>query len=189
MASLLLFWAARPYVCWLCPACARPKASPSSRREGLVRPGGCVFAGDFLRRRCPGGGDAAWTLIKWLWGRMSCWLVPYSCWSFLRLPQHSWLREVVGEGLTFSWLSPAWGWLKPPVRLSPFPIVVLGARWRCCPLSGVPHICLTVSQGVSSLFLSASPVSPGSWLCAGRGAQPGLGGTARPLLCSASHSG
>lgn len=59
-----------------------------------------MFAGDFLCRRCPGGASAAWTLIKWLRGRMSCWPVPDSP---RELPLPSWLREVVGEGLTFSW--------------------------------------------------------------------------------------
>lgn len=87
-------------------SCLREAEGFSWQPEGRAgQAQGCVFAGDFLRRRCPGGDDAAWTLIKWLWGRMSCWPVPYSRRSFLCRPQRSWLWEVVGEGLTFSWLS------------------------------------------------------------------------------------
>lgn len=102
----------------------------------------------------------------------------FSCGSFLCLPRRSWLREVVGEGLTFSWLSPARGVAEAPA--SPVshmgPLEVLPQT--CCPLCGVPHICLTVSWGVSRCSWKQVLFPWGSQLCAGRGAQPGLGGTA-----------
>lgn len=127
---------------------------------------------------------------------MSRWPVPYSCGSFLCLPRRSGLREAVGEGLTFSCLSPVPGVAEAPASptargCSPpaaQPVPHHGAGHRpegvpqtCCPLSEVPHICLAVP--------GSEPCFAGSWLCAGSGAQPGLGGTALPLQCSASHSG
>lgn len=94
-AFLLLFWAAQP--CLPAVSClVRLKASQQLvRRAGQAW--GCMFARDFLCRRCPGG---LCCLDDDQMAPGADEPVPD---SLRELPLPSWLREVVGEGLTSSW--------------------------------------------------------------------------------------
>jgi len=148
-------------------AASCPREAEGCVRQPEGRAGqawGCVCAGDFLCRRClggpAGGSDAAWTLIKWLWGRMSRWPVPYGRGSFLCLPWRSWLWEVVGEGLTFCWPCPGQGVAGAPASPVPHMGLSVVLPQTCCPLSGVPHVCLAVSWGVSRCAGSESAGVP-----------------------------
>ena len=164
MASLLLFWAAHPYVCQLCPACVRPKASPGSRREGLVRPGAACLLETSSADGVPGGrccldaDQMALGADELLAGALQPWELPLPSPAFLAVGS-------CGRGINLLLALPYLGVAEAPacpVSEAPCiaqPVSQRGAGGRlevlpqtCCPLCGVPHICLAVSWGGFSLF-------------------------------------